>query len=535
MALFSPANDPSDGSAPSSDSVSANGRLESPLDTSSVSVDGLDLSRDRIFVASPRCDARPVEGVATRPRRGDRRSSSPPPFPQVGSEFVGFRLIGELGRGTFGRVYLGRQGELAGRLVALKVSTEVLAESQKLARLQHSHIVPIHSLHREGPLQAVCMPFFGSTTLADVLRDLGRLDGFPASGKGLLNTLEERKSRTRATLDRSDSAKGSLPTRPGPESADFSPLPGEIRRDLLDAPTTLRHLEGLTYVEAVLWMGACLADGLHHAHERGIIHRDLKPANVLLADDGRPMLLDFNLADDLAARRESVDLPVGGTLSYMSPEHLAAFLGLPSPVPASGIGPRVDARSDVYSLGVILCQLLMGIHPFTRLPGPVESIVPAMIGERLGTLPAIRSRNLLVSPAVESILHKCLQADPAQRYQSARDLHDDLQRQLLHEPLLHAREPSWGERVRKWGRRHPRLSSSTTVLAVAGVPFVRVLDHLPSTKHTLGTNYLDVTIRVVRGRVVVLACEDNLIRGASGVAVQNFNRMYGFDERMGLE
>ena len=69
----------------------------------------------------------------------------------------------------------------------------------------------------------------------------------------------------------------------------------------------------------------------------------------------------------------------------------------------------------------------------------------------------------------------------------------------------------------------------------ARAPFVRVVDHLPATKHTTGTNYLDLTVRVVRGRVVVLACEDNLIRGASGVAVQNFNRMYGFDERTGLE
>jgi N-acetyl-gamma-glutamyl-phosphate reductase len=65
-------------------------------------------------------------------------------------------------------------------------------------------------------------------------------------------------------------------------------------------------------------------------------------------------------------------------------------------------------------------------------------------------------------------------------------------------------------------------------------PFVRVVDHLPATKHTTGTNFLDVAVRVVRDRVVVLACEDNLVRGASGVAVQNFNRMYGFDERMGL-
>ena len=68
----------------------------------------------------------------------------------------------------------------------------------------------------------------------------------------------------------------------------------------------------------------------------------------------------------------------------------------------------------------------------------------------------------------------------------------------------------------------------------AQAPFVRVVEHLPATKDTLGTNFLDVTVRVVRGRVVVLACEDNLIRGASGVAVQNFNRMYGFDERTAL-
>jgi len=65
-------------------------------------------------------------------------------------------------------------------------------------------------------------------------------------------------------------------------------------------------------------------------------------------------------------------------------------------------------------------------------------------------------------------------------------------------------------------------------------PFVRVVDHLPATKHTLGTNFLDVTARVVRDRLVILACEDNLVRGASGVAVQNFNRMYGYDEKTAL-
>jgi N-acetyl-gamma-glutamyl-phosphate reductase len=68
----------------------------------------------------------------------------------------------------------------------------------------------------------------------------------------------------------------------------------------------------------------------------------------------------------------------------------------------------------------------------------------------------------------------------------------------------------------------------------AAAPFVRVVDHLPATKYTTGTNFLDMTVRVVKDRILVLACEDNLVRGASGVAVQNFNRMYGYDERTAL-
>ncbi|HWE39873.1 MAG TPA: serine/threonine-protein kinase, partial [Isosphaeraceae bacterium] len=392
-------------------------------------------------------------------------------FPKVGTEFVGFRLVGELGRGTFGRVYLGRQGELAGRLVALKVSTEIVAESQKLAQLQHTHIVPIHSLHRDGPLQAVCMPYFGSTTLADVLRDLGQLGGLPASGKGIISTVEMRRSRTRATLDPSDSSGGSHRAAAGP--ADATPLPGDLRRESF-APEQngLRHLEELSYVEAVLWMGACLADGLHHAHERGIIHRDLKPANVLLADDGRPMLLDFNLAEDLHDRGDDAERPVGGTLPYMSPEHLAAFIGLPAPVPGSAGPrgkPRVDARSDVYSLGVILTELLIGKTPFARLPGSAEAVVPLMIADRLENVPPIRAYNPRVTPAVESILRKCLEADPARRYQSAEAFIEDVERHRADLPLRHAPNTSPAERMRKWVRRHPRLASPQTALAAAAV------------------------------------------------------------------
>ncbi len=375
------------------------------------------------------------------------RPEPPPPLfhalPEVGGEFLGFQLIAELGRGSFARVYLGRQPDLAGRLVALKVSAETLAESQKLAQLQHTHIVPVYSLHRAGRLQAVCMPYYGAATLADILHDLHARNELPDSGRSLVSTLEERRSRAVASIGRLSAPPGTL-TAP---SEPYAPV---------EAPANLRRLEGLSHVEAVLWIAACLADGLHHAHERGIVHRDVKPANVLLTDEGVPMLLDFNLADDvkLSGRRG-----VGGTLAYMAPEHLAAFANLPAPTGPRTLRPIPDGRSDIYSLGVILYELLTGRHPF----GTGEDAVPAMIEERLRARPSARPHNAAVSPAVESILRRCLHPDPERRYQSALHLREDIDAHLDHLPLKHAPERSASEVLRKWAHRNPRLASTATL------------------------------------------------------------------------
>src|SRR5204863_676547 len=122
-----------------------------------------------------------------------------------------------------------------------------------------------------------------------------------------------------------------------------------------DKHVLLDKLEGLSYVEAVLWLGARLADGLTHAHERGVVHRDLKPANVLLTDDGQPMLLDFNLSDDQRLRGSAPAAQVGGTLPYMPPEQLEAF--------QHGKAAPADPRGDLFSLGVILYELLTGRFP----------------------------------------------------------------------------------------------------------------------------------------------------------------------------
>ena len=357
-------------------------------------------------------------------------------MPGVGSEFLGFRLLAELGSGTFGRVYLARQGELADRLVVLKIAPHLFDESRTLAQLQHTHIVPIYSVHQADAFQAVCMPFLGTTTLADILTDLRRRPALPDSGKYLLDRIEARaRQRVGATWDLRGRSPGFRPSDARPP------------------------LESLTYVEAILWLAVRLADGLAHAHGRGIVHRDVKPANILLTDDGQPMLLDFNLSEDTKLDRSAVGGPRRGTLRYMAPEQLAAF--------QTGTWPG-DERTDLYSFGVILHELLTGRHPFPQRIGPLADVlrdgVRNVVGHRRcgdGTRPS--------RPGLESIVRHCLEPEPSRRYQSARELHEDLRRQSEHLPLKYAPEPSLGERARKWTRRHPRLSSSTGVGAVAAL------------------------------------------------------------------
>jgi tetratricopeptide (TPR) repeat protein len=222
------------------------------------------------------------------------------------------------------------------------------------------------------------------------------------------------------------------------------------------------RFDGLPFVDAVLALIGQLADGLAHAHRRGILHRDLKPANVLLTDDGRPMLLDFNLAEDTKLRGCAERAMIGGTLPYMAPEQLKAFRS------AAG---ALDARCDLYGLGVILFELLTGRHPFPVRKGAPRETVPQMLADRANP-PSVRALNPAVSRGVESIVLKCLAPDPTKRYQSAEDLREDIDRHLAHRGLKHATDPSVGERARKWARRHPRLASSGTVAALAAVLLV---------------------------------------------------------------
>jgi serine/threonine protein kinase/predicted Zn-dependent protease len=391
---------------------------------------------------TPSCDARMTGGGIDTPGTIRER------IPEAGERLLDFELVAELGRGSFGRVFLARQVGLSDRLVALKISSQPSSEPERLAELQHANIVPVYSCHRHGSLQAICMPFLGRCTLADVLRDLRRTEGLPSSGREFISTVAEAGS-THADL-----------AEPKPQGDARSR--GEIQPSRADAslqsqlaPSIRRLFEKASYVDVVAWIGAQLAAGLHHAHERGVLHRDVKPANVLLASDGRPMLLDFNLATRTASVAASAS--VGGTLPYMAPEQLEAM-------EVGGVG---DARSDVYSLGVVLFELFTGKLPYGVPAGDVRAATAGQLAQRRRGAPEVRRLNAKVPASLGSVVARCLAYEAEDRYQSADELRRDLQRHLDDLPLEFAADRSPVERLAKWARRHPRLSSSASVATAA--------------------------------------------------------------------
>ncbi len=390
----------------------------------------------------------------SNPEASRRLAEASAALPEVGTEFLGYHLLSELGRGAFGRVFLTRQSSLANRLVVLKVAADLDGETQTLGQLQHTNIIPIYSAHRSGPFQAFSMPYYGGTTLADIIDDLGDSDSLPRSGRGLVGSLRDRSARTRKRLLSSPSLRS---TAWGESTA----IVNQLKSIILDcreqtASATHSMLAGMSYHHAVLWIVAGLADGLAHAHQRGILHRALKPANVLLSAEGQPMLLDFNLSTDVKSHAALTSASIGGTLPYMAPEHLEAFRdgkGLP------------DERADIYSLGIILFELLTRCSPYQRsFDLPMLEAIERMIQDRRRGPTPLPLDDPQLTPAIRSIVNRCLAPDPARRYRSAEELSDDLNCQLEYRPLRHAPDRSIPERVGKWVHRHPKLTSPTILI-----------------------------------------------------------------------
>jgi WD40 repeat protein/serine/threonine protein kinase len=367
-----------------------------------------------------------------------------------------YRIVREIGRGGMGVVYEAEQESL-GRRVALKILAPWAAgsgqtilrfhrEARSAAQLHHANIVPVYAVGEHEGLHYYAMQLIAGLGLDQVLEEVKRLrrrsearrvspDDTKASVTELVATLVQPNVSSGA-LAAAGEARSVPPSSSAPDSPN-SPIgllgPSE--------ETPASDLIG-SYCRSVAQIGVQAAAALEYAHGQGMLHRDIKPSNLLLDAQGTIWVTDFGLAkatedDDLTRTGDVV-----GTLRYMAPER---FKG------------RCDARADTYAVGLTLYELLALrpafeaadrhglIHRITQSePSPLRKIEPQI------------PRDL------ETIVHKAIEKDPADRYASAGRLADDLRRWLEHQPIQ-ARPSGPVERLAKWSRRNPALAWLTLV------------------------------------------------------------------------
>ncbi|HUG90549.1 MAG TPA: serine/threonine-protein kinase [Planctomycetaceae bacterium] len=300
-----------------------------------------------------------------------------------------FDLLTLLGEGAFAKVFLARQRSMQ-RLVALKVSTDEGREPQTLAQFDHDNIVRVFDQRtddRRG-LRLLYMEYCPGGTLSELVSEFRHAPPDERSGGLLVRVLNE-------ALDRRGEAR----------------LEGD----------TAATLAAMNWPEAVCWIGARLAAALEYAHRRGVLHRDIKPANVLLSRLGVPKLADFNISFSAELEGSTPEEQFGGSLAYMSPEQLEAF----HPGRARR-ADSLDGRSDQYSLGVLLWELLTGRRPFddSQDTGSLPLRLDRMIARRQQPIPSASYERLPPDwpRGLIHVLQRCLAPGPDDRWPGGKEL-----------------------------------------------------------------------------------------------------------------
>ncbi len=411
------------------------------------------------------------------PIEGNQALGPVPDSPLAPGERIGdYQLVSVLGAGGFATVYLARQVSLD-RLVALKVSVEEGGEARILAGLDHENIVRVFSEHadQERGLRLLSMQYVNGITLQQLIRYLSGIDRASWNGQTILDAIDAASTRA----------------------------------EMLDL-AALRDRESLASMEmadAACWIGERVAEALVHAHGHGVLHRDIKPANILLNRYGRPLLADFNVSAGRRPDSPSTEERFGGTLKYMSPEHLDAF-GPEALTPP----PSVDERSDIYSLGIVLFELLTGKVPW---PEPARGmrmveLVRALAAQRKVALAA--TTDLPGVPAVlYSVIRRCLDPVPGRRYTSAAQLAEALEGcrgQLQIDKALPPAGP-----LTRWAVRHPFLGGLGLLLlphligSVVNITYnaLRIVDFLTPAQKATFASIVEVYNLCMYSLAVVLA------------------------------